>query len=52
MPNDYDSENPEASIKITRDTVITAKAASYVINYGGYYSATLKDNKGNPLSDK
>ena len=52
VPNDYDSENPEASIKITRDTVITAKAASYVINYGGYYSATLKDNKGNPLSDK
>ena len=52
VPNDYDSENPEASIKITRDTVIAANAASYVINYGGYYYATLKDNKGNPLSGK
>ena len=50
-PNDYDSENPQADIKITIDSVIEAVETSYVINYGGEYSIILHDYKGVPIAD-
>ena len=31
---------------------VVAKAASYVINYGGYYSVTVKDSKNNLFTGK
>lgn len=44
--SDFDPGTP---IKITIDSVITANAASYVINDGGDYSVYLKDFNGLPI---
>ena len=37
---------------LKQTTAITAAAKTYVINYGGKYSVTLKDSKGNAVAGK
>ena len=52
--NDYPMFLPNASqITINKDSpTITAKTASYVINYGGKYSLTIKDSAGKPVASE
>ena len=49
----YAAEPKNATIVIEKtNTAITATASSYVINYGGTYSITLKDANNNALGGK
>lgn len=51
VSNTYGAESKEVKFNVFKlATSITASAKSYVINYGGKYSITLKDAKGNVLS--
>ena len=46
------SLNPITFTVLKQNAVITAKDATYVINYGGKYSITVKDAKGNALANQ
>ena len=47
----HTSVNKTANITVNKlDSIITASDKAYVINYGGTYEITLKDEKGNVLS--
>lgn len=48
----YNYNSSMKSIDLIKTALITAKPASYIINYGGKYSITLKDSKGNPIVGK
>ena len=47
----YNNCTESYTLVINKQNVkITAKAASFIINYGGKYSITLKDSKGNAVA--
>lgn len=49
----YTSSSVSINGNLLKDKAyISAKTSSYIINYGGKYSITLKDSKGNALQSK
>lgn len=52
-PYNYKSSSVSVNGNLLRDNVyITAKSSSYVINYGGRYSVSVKDSRGNAVPSK
>ena len=52
-PYNYNSSSVSVDGNLLKDNVfITAKTSSYIINYGGKYSVSLKDSRGNAVSSK
>lgn len=52
MGNNYLVSSPVQFTVLKQNATITAKNKAYIINYGGKYSITLKDAKGNALNGK
>ena len=48
----YNYNSSMKSIDLMKNAQIISKSASYIINYGGKYSITLKDISGTPLVGK
>ena len=48
----YNYNSSMKSIDLMKNAQIISKSASYIINYGGKYSITLKDISGTPLAGK
>ena len=48
----YNYNSSIKSIDLMKNAQIISKSASYIINYGGKYSITLKDINGTPLTGK
>ena len=48
----YNYNSSSKTVELLESASITAKSASYVINYGGKYSVTLKDSKQSPIAGK
>lgn len=52
-PYNYKLSSVSVNGNLLRDNVyITAKSSSYVINYGGRYSVSVKDSRGNAVPSK
>lgn len=52
-PYNYNASSVSVDGNLLKDNVfITVKTSSYIINYGGKYSAILKDSGGNAVSSK